>query len=69
MTLILNIIQIIISLLLIAIILFTVRGGGFSQGAISNPPTKTGSEKIIFYSLIVLAIIFATLSITRLYFF
>ncbi|MDD3679528.1 MAG: preprotein translocase subunit SecG [Candidatus Shapirobacteria bacterium] len=69
MTNILDILQIIISLVLVAIILLTVRGGGFSQGAAGNPPTKTGSEKIIFYSLIVLAILFAALSIVRLYFF
>ncbi|MDD3531951.1 MAG: preprotein translocase subunit SecG [Candidatus Shapirobacteria bacterium] len=66
---ILNIIQIIVSLLLVIIVLLTVRGGGFSQGSLNAPPSKTGTEKTIFYSLIVLAIIFAVLSVTRLYFF
>ncbi len=61
--------QIIVSLLLVLIIVFTVRGGGFSQGSVSGPPTKTGTEKIIFYSLIAMAVLFAALSITRLYFF
>lgn len=69
MTTVLNVVQIIVSLLLIVIVLLTVRGGGFSQGSLSTPPSKTGTEKIIFYSLIVLAIIFAALSIARLYFF
>lgn len=69
MTNILDIGQIIVSLLLVLVITLTVRGGGFSQGSISGPPTKTGAEKTIFYSLIVLAILFTILSIARLYFF
>ncbi len=69
MTTILNIVQIIISLLLIVIILLTVRGGGFSQGSLGPPPSKTDSEKAVFYSLIFLAILFASLSVARLYFF
>jgi len=69
MTNVLNIGQIIVSLLLVLIIALTVRGGGFSQGSISGPPTKTGTEKIVFRSLIALAVLFTALSIARLYFF
>jgi len=68
MNLILNIAHIIVSLALAALILLTVKGGSL-QGNQQTPQTKRGPEKIAFYTLIGLTIIFAILSIARLYFF
>lgn len=58
---ILNLIQIILSFLLIAAILFQQRGGGLSsvfggEGGVYR--TRRGMEKIILWATIVLAVIF-----------
>ena len=68
MNLILNIGQIIVSLILVVLILLTVRGGSLG-GSQQTPQTKRGPEKTIFYTLIGLVVAFAILSIARLYFF
>jgi len=68
MNLTLNIIHIIVSLALAILILLTVKGSSLRSNQ-QTPQTKRGAEKIAFYTLISLTIIFAVLSIARLYFF
>lgn len=66
---ILNIIQIIIAILLIAGILMQQRGSGLSAafGGDGNIyQTKRGVDKLIFYSTIVLAALFIGTSLLRL---
>jgi preprotein translocase subunit SecG len=63
----LNIVQIVISVLLILVILFQVKGGGlggiFGQ-ADSVYRTKRGVEKWLFWATIVLSVIFVILALT-----
>lgn len=63
----LNILQIIVSIILIALILIQERSSGFSGvfGLQGSAPysTKRGLEKIIFYLTIFFAVLFAVLSI------
>ncbi len=68
MTAILNIIQIFVSLGIVALVVLTVRGGGLSRGDTTTQQSRRGPEKIAFYSLIILAVLFAALAISRLYF-
>ncbi len=66
---ILSIIQIVVSLLLIACILVQSRGGGLSTafgGTGESYSTKRGLEKKIFIATIALAVIFLGLSVTLL---
>jgi len=63
--------QIILSLLLIAAILLQQRGTGLSStfgGGSLEYSTKRGAEKIIFWTTIVLAILFLAVSVTRVFF-
>lgn len=66
----LNVIQIIISLVLIVLILLQQRGAGLSGvfgGEISGAyQTKRGLEKIVFYLTIFFAVLFLGLSILSL---
>jgi len=67
---ILNIIQIVIAGLLIAVILLQSQGAGLSQvfGGEGNVyRTKRGFEKFLFTSTIALAVLFLALSLTRLF--
>ena len=62
--------QIVISVLLIAVILLQNRGTGLSGvfGGSSNVfQTKRGVEKVLFRATIVLAILFFGLSVVRLF--
>lgn len=61
--------QIILSVLLIAGILLQQRGTGLSSafgGSSMEYSTKRGAEKIIFYTTIVAAVLFITISVARL---
>jgi len=67
---ILSIIQIIVSVLLVACILLQSKGGGLSgvfggRGEIYQ--TKRGLEKTIFISTIVLAVFFLALGVLRIF--
>lgn len=66
---ILNILQIIISVLLIAAILLQQKGSGlgtaFGGDSGNIYSTRRGAEKIIFYATIALAVIFILISIIR----
>lgn len=60
--------QIVLSLLLVATILFQQRGTGLSStfgGSGLEYSTKRGAEKIIFIATIVLAILFLATSLAR----
>lgn len=60
----LNIIQIIISAVLIVVILLQVRGSGFGElGTQSVFRTRRGVEKMLFQLTIVLAAVFILISI------
>ena len=64
-----NVAQIVLSVALILIILFQVRGGGL--GGIFGQPdtvyrTKRGVEKTLFQLTIALAVVFIVISIVRL---
>ena len=62
--------QILISVLLIAAILLQQRGGGLSGvfgGESSVYATKRGAEKSIFIATIILAVLFMVVSILRLF--
>jgi len=65
----LNIVQIVISLVLVLVILLQVRGGGiggiFGQ-ADTVYRTKRGVERYLFYTTIVLAVVFVALAIVTL---
>lgn len=68
---ILNILQIIVSVLLILAILLQQRGTGLGSafGGENNVfRTRRGPEKMLFTSTIVLAIIFGTLAILNLFY-
>ncbi|MDD4995864.1 MAG: preprotein translocase subunit SecG [Patescibacteria group bacterium] len=70
MTKILNIIQIIISVLLIVSVLLQQRGSGLSSafgGSGEGYHTKRGLEKIIFSATIILVITFMGLGVFRLF--
>ena len=65
----LNVAQIILSIALILVILFQVRGGGL--GGIFGQPdtvyrTKRGVEKTLFQLTVVLAVLFVIISIVAL---
>ncbi|HVZ66781.1 MAG TPA: preprotein translocase subunit SecG [Patescibacteria group bacterium] len=63
---ILNILQIIVSVLLVVVIIFQTRGteaGITFGGGGQSYRSKKGLEKVLFYATIVLAAIFAFLSI------
>jgi len=67
----LNVAQIVLSITLIMIILFQVRGGGL--GGIFGQPstvyrTRRGVEKILFQLTIVLVVIFLVISVLTLRF-
>lgn len=65
----LDIIQVIVSVLLIVSILLQNRGGGLSSlfgGQSSVFQVKRGAEKFIFISTIVLSVIFFSLGLARL---
>lgn len=68
----LPILQIIVSLALIGLILLQERSAGLSGifgGSDSGVyQTRRGLEKVIFYGTIVLAVVFALLAITKLFF-
>ena len=67
---ILDIAQILISILLIAAILFQQRGGGLSGvfgGEGSVYATRRGIEKKIFVATIILATLFIVISVLRLF--
>jgi protein translocase SecG subunit len=65
-----SIAQIIVSIILIVLILLQERSSGlsgvFGGGETQYYQTRRGLEKIVFISTVVLAIVFAALSITRL---
>lgn len=66
----LDIVQIIVSALLIAAILIQQRGGGLSGvfgGEGSVYATRRGIEKNIFIATIILAALFITISVLRLF--
>jgi protein translocase SecG subunit len=57
------------ALLIVAILLQQTGGGGLSStfgGGMMEYNTKRGAEKIIFYSTIVLAVLFLGISVARL---
>lgn len=59
----LNVIQIIISAVLVVVILLQVRGSGFGElGTQSVSRTRRGVEKTLFQATIVLAIVFILVS-------
>ncbi len=63
--------QIVVSLLLITVILLQNRGTGLSGifgGSSAVFQTKRGVERVLFITTIVLAVIFFALSIGRLFF-
>jgi len=68
---ILNIAQIIISLLLVGGILLQRRGGGLSSAFGGSESTlystRRGAEKFIFISTIILAVLFLGISVIRLF--
>ncbi len=62
----LQVIQIILSITLIAIILIQAKGGGLSSvfgGSGSIYRTKRGAEKVMYQATIILAIVFFVVSI------
>lgn len=66
-----NIIQIILSILLIAVILLQQKSsgvGGVFGGSSNVYSTKRGVDKILFYSTIVISILFFGFSLSRLFF-
>lgn len=67
----LSILQIIVSIALIATILLQQRGGGgsaiFGGGGGGSYYTKRGFERIIFIATIVLAVLFILLSLINLF--
>ena len=66
----LDIAQIIVSILLIAVILFQQRGGGLSGvfgGESSVYATRRGIEKGVFTTTIILAVLFFVISVLRLF--
>lgn len=66
----LNVIQIILSVVLIIVILLQQKGTGLSGvfGGTSNIySTKRGIDKILFYATIVVAILFFGFSLVRLF--
>ena len=66
----LDIAQIIVSILLIAVILFQQRGGGLSGvfgGESSVYATRRGIEKGVFAATIILAVLFFVISVLRLF--
>ena len=61
--------QIVLSILLIIFILLQQKGNGLSStfgGSSMEYSTKRGAEKVIFYSTIVVAVIFISVSVIRL---
>jgi len=59
----LNVIQIIVSAVLVVVILLQVRGSGFGElGTQSVSRTRRGVEKTLFQATIVLAIVFILVS-------
>lgn len=64
----LNIAQIIVSLLLVVLVLFTTKEG-WTGNSLAAPQTKRGAEKVLFYLTIAIIVIFAILSLAQLYFF
>jgi len=66
-----NIIQIILSILLIAVILLQQKSsgvGGVFGGSSNVYSTKRGVDKILFYATIVISILFFGFSLSRLFF-
>lgn len=66
-----NIIQFILAALLVAVILLQQKGTGLSGvfGGSSNIySTKRGVDKILFYSTVIISIVFFSLSLLRLAF-
>ena len=58
-----------ISVLLIVAILLQQKGGGLSStfgGSAMEYSTKRGAEKIIFYTAVILTILFFSISVARL---
>ncbi len=69
-TLVLNIIQLVLAIILIIIILLQQKGTGLSGvfGGSSNVySTKRGIDKILFYTTIVVSILFFGISFARLF--
>ena len=63
--------QVVVSIILVALVLFQERGGGVSglfggSGAGGAYQTRRGLEKFIFYATIAFAVIFAVLAILNL---
>ena len=69
-TTLINVLQIVVSVLLITSILVQSRGSGLGMafgGGNTVYRTKRGAEKVIFKSTIVLAILFALVSVLQLF--
>lgn len=65
----LNIVQIVVSILLVILILLQQREGGLSSvfgGSGETYHTKRGIEKFIFIATIILAVVFLALGVIRL---
>ncbi len=66
MNTILTIIQVVISILLVAVILLQPKGGGLgSTFGSSYARTRRGSEKFLFQLTIVLSVLFVSISIAN----
>jgi len=66
-----NIIQIILSILLVAVILLQQKSsgvGGVFGGSSNVYSTKRGVDKILFYATIVISFLFFGFSLSRLFF-
>jgi len=66
-----NIIQIVLSILLVITILLQQKGagvGGIFGGSSNIYSTKRGVDKVLFYATIVIACLFFGLSLSRLFF-